>query len=167
MMAQSTSSSTWPAPPVLNSADVSETCLKCRLINRRKPMICCDCCHHWAHPSCVKLTKRQADAVPIWHCSPCSGRLPESQTAADAVHSDLSDHVAEKLAQASPHVFKINSSRQLDFKNRSCSEQLHCAFLVVSDGLLLLYPEGTHSFQNMANHGNSRHTSTNCQQSTR
>ena len=97
-MAQSMSPSSWPAPPVLNPADVSETCLKCRLINRRKPMICCDGCQHWAHLSCVKLTKRQADAIPIWHCGPCSGRLPGSQTAADAVHSDLPDDMAEKLA---------------------------------------------------------------------
>ena len=30
-------------------------------------------CGSWAHLSCVKLTRRQADNIPVWHCTPCSG----------------------------------------------------------------------------------------------
>ena len=85
------------------STDDSETCLSCLLINRRKAMINCDGCHHWAHLSCVKLSKRQADAIPIWHCGPCSGRLLNYPGGSADSHSDVPDDMAEKLS-----FFKIN-----------------------------------------------------------
>ena len=66
-------------------------------------MINCDGCHHWAHLSCVKLSKRQADAIPIWHCGPCSGRLLNSPGGSADSHSDVPDDMAEKLS-----FFKIN-----------------------------------------------------------
>ena len=51
-----------------------ELCMICSLVNTRKRMKECANCNFWAHLSCAKLTRVQADNLPIWHCQPCLSR---------------------------------------------------------------------------------------------
>ena len=81
-----------------SSAGEAEICLACRLVNRRKRMVMCGACGSWAHLSCVRLTRRQADNIPVWHCSPCSdsshGNIVTDVSRRDVVPSDMANELA-------------------------------------------------------------------------
>lgn len=45
-----------------------ERCTVCGEIKSRKRLIQCDGCDQWFHLSCVRLTRIQAETIPVWHC---------------------------------------------------------------------------------------------------
>ena len=61
-------------------------------------MVRCGVCVSWAHLSCVILTRRKADNIPVWHCSPCSGsshgNIDTDVSRRDVVRSDMAKELA-------------------------------------------------------------------------
>ena len=46
-------------------------CAICNATNPRKSSLACGLCHRPSHLSCVGITRAQARALPLWHCSDC------------------------------------------------------------------------------------------------
>ena len=83
-----------PSPAAIPSCSV------CNTSNRRKKSTTCSSCNRTSHLSCVGLSRAQALALPLWHCSSClhSTDSPISDisgTLADSPPADLASSLAK------------------------------------------------------------------------